>query len=86
MNEIDKKTAKIIEKLYKSYGTDSGIFGISDRGVIEAIIKFAVERTTVHLCRGCKFHIATCSTKDMVCGEGIGNDNVIRCGGFEAAS
>ena len=77
------KILKITEALYKSYGTDSVLFGISDRDAIEAIIAFAVERTTTHKCPDCKFHIATCHTEDIAFGEGIGNDNVIRCSGFE---
>lgn len=35
--------AEIVSKLYKAYGTDSGIlFGIKERVVVEAIVKFTL--------------------------------------------
>ncbi len=87
MTEIETKSKKIIDILYKAYGTDSGVlFGISDRDAVGAIIKFAVERTTIHMCNDCKYHFATCHTSDIAFGEGIGNDNVIRCIGFKEKS
>ena len=34
----------LMNKLYKSYGTDSGIlFGIKDRSVVEAIVTFTLD-------------------------------------------
>lgn len=84
--EIDEKVAKITDKIYAAYGTDSGILlGINNKSVVKAIIKFAVERTTTNLCVGCAQEFATCHLPEnceLVFGEGIGNDNVIECSGF----
>jgi hypothetical protein len=36
---------KIVDSIYKAYGTDSGILlGIKERGVVEAIVEFTINR------------------------------------------
>lgn len=37
----------------------------------------------LHLCKLCKFNLATCKSKDIYFGKGIGKDNVISCSTFK---
>ena len=43
--EEDKETVtEIVDDLYRMYGTDSGVlFGISERIIVEKIVRFALE-------------------------------------------
>ena len=36
-----------------------------------------------HLCNECQFEFATCGAKEVLFGNGKGNDNVIRCDSFQ---
>lgn len=55
----------------------------------ELFIKLASERTEdaidsskINLCDSCSFHFTTCLNTDIKFGNGIGNDNVIKCDGY----
>jgi hypothetical protein len=37
----------------------------------------------LHLCAACKLSFASCNSKDVDFGNGIGNDNVIQCAEFK---
>ena len=42
---MENKTEYILDSIYKSYGSDSGILlGIKDKQVVKAIVEFAVNR------------------------------------------
>lgn len=84
MEDMDRRATRIADKLYAAYGTDTGVlFGITDRSIIESIIRFTLERAIKNLCLDCKQCFATCYIPDsIVFGEGIGNDNVIECSGW----
>jgi len=40
---MNEKVNNIMDKLYKTYGTDTGIlFGITDKNIVEAIVDFTL--------------------------------------------
>jgi len=50
------------------------------------LLKQRLYEDTLHLCDTCSKEFATCDSKILEYGNGVGNDNVIRCDGYETST
>lgn len=58
----------------KCYGTDGYIGLTTDK----------LNITKTHLCKNCMNNFAECKAKDIIWGNGVGNDNVVMCDCYKA--
>ncbi len=81
--EIGQTCEKCNKTIWADAHPDAALLLFStETDVVEKGLSKFMAKHQLHLCTEREHDFATCSAKDTVFGNCVGNDNVIECGGF----